>query len=81
MKHRFIYILTGLALLMGSCDVLDRPSRTTAEDESYWKSEESLRLYANSFYGHFFIGYGVKYTTAYAPGNSYSFNDDVLRLS
>ena len=81
MKHRFIYILTGLALLMGSCDVLDRPSRTTAEDESYWKSEESLRLYANSFYGHFFTGYGVKYTTAYAPGNSYSFNDDVLRLS
>ena len=81
MKHKFLYILASVALLMSSCDVLDRPSLTTAEDDSYWKSEQSLRLYANSFYGYFFTGYGVKYTTTYAPGNSYSFNDDVVRLS
>ena len=51
MKHKFLYILASVALLMSSCDVLDRPSLTTAEDDSYWKNEQSLRLYANSFYG------------------------------
>lgn len=81
MKFRLLYTLSALAILFGSCEVLDRPSLTTAEDDSYWQSEESVRLYANSFYGHFFPGYGVGWTTAYAPGNSYAFSDDVVRLS
>lgn len=59
MKFRLLYTLSALAILFGSCEVLDRPSLTTAEDDSYWQSEESVRLYANSFYGHFFPGYGV----------------------
>lgn len=81
MKFRLLYTLSALAILFGSCEVLDRPSLTTAEDDSYWQSEESVRLYAHSFYGHFFPGYGVGWTTAYAPGNNYAFSDDVVRLS
>ena len=36
------YILASIALLMSSCDVLDRPSLTTAEDDSYWKNDDRL---------------------------------------
>lgn len=42
MKHKFLYILASVALLMSSCDVLDRPSLTTAEDDSYWKNDDRL---------------------------------------
>ena len=65
-------------LFFGSCsDVLDRPSLTTAEDDTYWNSEEKVRLYANDFYTNFFVGYGLGYgETAYTPNSNYMFNDD-----
>lgn len=82
MKLKLSTILFALVALMTSCDdVLDRPSLTTAEDETYWTNEEKVRLYANSFYSYFFVGYGVGYETTYAPNANYTFNDDAVRLS
>lgn len=82
MKIKISFILSMLALFITSCnDILDRPSLTSAEDATYWTSEDRVRLYANGFYSNFFVGYGVKYTTLYAPNNSYNFNDDVVVLS
>ncbi len=82
MKLKICVILASIVFLFTNCnDVLDRPSLTTAEDDSYWTNEEKVRLYANSFYSYFFVGYGVKYETTYAPNNNYTFNDDAVILS
>lgn len=81
MKLKTLVISAFAAILLCGCDVLDRPSMTTAEDESYWTSEERVRLYANSFYTNFFVGYGLKYSTTYAPNSNYTFNDDAVILS
>lgn len=77
MKYKISFILFTMALFLTSCnDVLDRPSLTTAEDSDYWVNEERVRLYANSFYANFFVGYGVKYETTYAPNTNYMFSDN-----
>lgn len=82
MKLKIFIILSGIVLLFANCnDVLDRPSLTTAEDDAYWTNEDRVRLYANAFYTNFFVGYGLKYTTTYAPNVNYTFNDDAVRLS
>ncbi len=82
MKLKISFILMLTALFFTGCnDVLDRPSLTTAEDDTYWTNEEKVRLYANSFYSYFFVGYGVGYDTTYAPNANYTFNDDAVRLS
>ena len=63
MKLKIFSVIAGLALLFSACDeVLDRPSPTVAEDESYWVSAEKVRLYSNSFYLHYFEGYGTGWT-------------------
>lgn len=82
MKLKIFIILAGFVLLFTNCnDVLDRPSLTTAEDDAYWTNEDRVRLYANAFYTNFFVGYGLKYTTTYAPNVNYTFNDDAVRMS
>lgn len=82
MKLKIFIILAGIVLLFTNCnDVLDRPSLTTAEDDAYWTNEDRVRLYANAFYTNFFVGYGLKYTTTYAPNANYTFNDDAVRMS
>lgn len=82
MKLKIYIILIGIVSLFTSCnDVLDRPSLTTAEDDAYWTNEEKVRLYANAFYSYFFVGYGVKYETTYAPNSNYTFNDDAVILA
>ena len=86
MKH-YIFPIAAVALacLLGftSCsDVLDRPSKTTEEDDNYWNNEDKVRIYANDFYDYFFPGYGTGWTVYYAPGiNNTSFSDDVLSNS
>ncbi|NCC10269.1 MAG: RagB/SusD family nutrient uptake outer membrane protein [Bacteroidia bacterium] len=81
MKIKLILILWTVVGLFSSCnDVLDRPSLTTAEDDAYWTNEEKVRLYANSFYSYFFVGYGVGYETTYAPNANYTFNDNAVLL-
>ena len=82
MKLKIFIILASVVLLFTNCnDVLDRPSLTTAEDDAYWTNEDRVRLYANAFYTNFFVGYGLKYTTTYAPNANYTFNDDAVRMS
>lgn len=75
-----MYLL--IITLITSCDnILDRPSQTTSEDDTYWTNEDKVRLYANDFYTYFFPGYGLQYETTYAPNINYTFNDDAVRLS
>ena len=82
MKLKIFSVIAGLALLFSACDeVLDRPSPTVAEDESYWVSAEKVRLYSNSFYLHYFEGYGTGWTHSSAPLLDYTFNDDVVNYS
>ena len=82
MKLKIFSVIAGLALLFSACDeVLDRPSPTVAEDESYWVSAEKVRLYSNSFYLHSFEGYGTGWTHSSAPLLDYTFNDDVVNYS
>lgn len=82
MRLKIYVILASIVFLFTNCnDVLDRPSLTEAEDAAYWTSEDRVRLYANAFYSNFFVGYGVKYSTEYAPNNNYTFNDDAVRRS
>lgn len=82
MKMKTIYMLCLSALVFTSCnDILDRPSQTTSEDDTYWTNEDKVRLYANDFYTYFFPGYGLQYETTYAPNANYTFNDDAVRLS
>ena len=82
MKLKIFSVIAGLALLFSACDeVLDRPSPTVAEDESYWVSAEKVRLYSNSFYLHYFEGYGTGWSHSSAPLLDYTFNDDVVNYS
>lgn len=82
MKLKIFSVIAGLALLFSACDeVLDRPSPTVAEDESYWVSAEKVRLYSNGFYLHYFEGYGTGWSHSSAPLLDYTFNDDVVNYS
>ena len=82
MRLKIYMIFASIVFLFTNCnDVLDRPSLTSAEDESYWTNEDRVRLYANAFYSNFFVGYGLKYETTYAPNANFMFNDDAVRLS
>lgn len=82
MKLKIFTVIAGIALFFNACDeVLDRPSPTVAEDESYWASAENLRLYSNGFYLHYFEGYGTSWSHSSAPLLDYTFNDDVVSYS
>jgi hypothetical protein len=63
-----VVALTSLMVFTSCDDILDRPSKTTKEDDNYWDSEAKLRLYANGFYDYYFPGYGTGWTVYYAPG-------------
>ena len=82
MKMKTIYMLCLSALVFTSCnDILDRPSQTTSEDDTYWTNEDKVRLYANDFYTYFFPGYGLQYETTYAPNANYTFDDDDFEVN
>lgn len=59
-------------------DVLDRPPLTSENDETYWTSEDKVRVYAYGFYPRYFTGYNTGSNTAYAPNTGYTFNDDIV---
>ena len=79
MKLKIFSILAVCALTLTSCnDVLDRPPFTSMEDDTFWTGEDRVRLYANSFYTNFFVGYGLGYgETEYTPNTHYTFNDNL----
>ena len=78
-RYKFLLFIIFTAIFTSCSDILDRPSLTTAEDDTFWNSEQKVRLYANSFYANFFVGYGSGWTTPYTPMN-YNFNDDAVIL-
>ncbi len=80
MKKIFnIVIALTLLVAMSSCDdFLDRPSLTTMDDQNYWSSESTLRLFVQGAYGAYFNGYGRTWSQVYAPGvySSGEYSDD-----
>lgn len=77
---KYIYGLPIMAcLLLVSCkkDVLDRPPLTDYVDGQYWRGEDDIRMYANSYYPNYFNGYNISYTGDYAPVRGYIFSDDL----
>lgn len=67
-----------IALVFGSCeDFLDRPPLTVMNDDTYWTSENNLRLFANGFYEQYFVGYNTSFGVNYAPLRGYTFSDDL----
>lgn len=74
---KYSTILLLIALVFGSCeDFLDRPPLSEMNDDNYWTSENSVRLFANGFYTNYFVGYNSAFTTDYTPLRGYYFSDD-----
>lgn len=74
-----ILSLGAIALTLASCsDFLDRQSKTTMDDNTYWSSEKNVRLFVNGAYGSYFTGYSDTWGQVYAPGvySSGEFSDD-----
>lgn len=81
MKIKYNFILIFLSLSFSGCEkFLDRPQLTSENDETAWKSEDNVRLYANKYYTDFFTGYGLGFDNGAALLAGYTFSDDVLLL-
>lgn len=66
-----------IAVVLGSCeDFLDRQQLDKMNDNTYWTTENNLRLFANGFYPNYFVGYNTSFTVDYAPLRGYNFSDD-----
>lgn len=82
MKIKNILLSTAIALsFMGCSDILDRPSKTDQNDDTFWVSEINVRSYVNEYYAKTFVGYGVGYSGEYAALLGYEFSDDILHQS
>jgi len=57
--------LTGTVVFQTSCndDFMDRYPLDKITDENYWKTEEDLQLYANTFYPRYIVGFGSGWQT------------------
>lgn len=75
-KHIIILLIAIVLASMGCEDFLDRTSLTTMNDDTYWTSENSARLFANGFYSNYFVGYNSSWGTDYTPMRGYNFSDD-----
>ncbi len=76
MKKYFIILFTAVSVFAGCDDFLDRPPLTEMNDQTYWTSENNLRLFANGFYPQYFVGYNNTWGVDYAPLRGYYFSDD-----
>ena len=81
MKKLFNILLSiTLVVAFTGCNFLDRPSKTTMNDENYWTSEANIRLFVNSAYPTYFAGYNSNWTNNWAAGAWHGeFCDDVLK--
>lgn len=66
-------------LLLVSCnkDVLDRTPLTDYIDGQFWRGEDDIRMYANSYYTNYFNGYSSGFGVDYTPVRGYTFSDDL----
>jgi starch-binding outer membrane protein, SusD/RagB family len=79
MKYlKYLYCVAA-CLVFVSCkkQVLDRPPLDSIIDYNYWRNEDDVRLYANTFYPYFFSGYNTAFGLDYAPVRGYTFSDDL----
>src|SRR4029078_1196926 len=76
LKHSYI-LVTCLIVLSCNKEVLDRSLLDRIVDEKFWRNEDDLRLYSNSFYTQYFNGYNTSFTVDYTPVRGYTFNDDL----
>jgi len=72
----------SIGLLASSCnkDVLDRPQLTNFVDDRFWRNETDIRLFANGFYSHYFVGYNSAWGVDYTPVRGYTFSDDLTSV-
>lgn len=78
MKKYIFALFSAAALIFASCDdILERPQLNNPQDDNYWRNETDIRLFGNSFYTNYFVGYNSGWGTAYAPLRGYNFSDDV----
>ncbi|MBF6596886.1 MAG: RagB/SusD family nutrient uptake outer membrane protein [Fermentimonas sp.] len=76
-KNIILSSLILIAFLISSCsDILERPELNNMNDDTYWRNETDLRLFANGFYINYFVGYNNTWGVAYAPLRGYYFSDD-----
>lgn len=76
-KNILFLILLTISVALSSCsDVLERPQLNDMNDDTYWRNETDLRLFANGFYVNYFVGYNNTWGVAYAPLRGYYFSDD-----
>ena len=79
MKKIIQLLFLSYVLILSGCkdsDFLNRPPLQTMNDENYWTSENNVRLFANSFYPQYFVGYNAAWGVNYAPLRGYYFSDD-----
>ncbi|MDR3287537.1 MAG: RagB/SusD family nutrient uptake outer membrane protein [Prevotellaceae bacterium] len=83
MKNKILILFAVSTLIFASCseNLLNRPDRNNANDETYWTSEINLRLFANGFYTNYFVGYNSSYTADYTPVRGMIFADDFCSAS
>ncbi|KAB2807756.1 MAG: RagB/SusD family nutrient uptake outer membrane protein, partial [Paludibacter sp.] len=78
MKRYKLILITVVTLFFGACDdFLDREPLTEMNDNTYWTSENTVRLFANGFYSNYFVGYSSTWGVDYTPLRGYYFSDDV----
>lgn len=82
MKLTYKILSIAFLIVLSSCDkFLDRQNLTLENDETVWRSEDNVRLYANQYYPIFFSGYGrLNNAQGAAPLLSFTNSDDVLHL-
>ncbi len=75
---KLIYSLAAV-VLFASCNknVLDRPPLTSYVDGQFWRNEDDIRMYTNSYYPNYFSGYNTSFTADYTPVRGYTFSDDL----
>ena len=75
---KLIYSLAAV-ILLASCNknILDRPPLTSYVDGQFWRNEDDIRMYTNSYYSYYFSGYNTSFTADYTPVRGYTFSDDL----
>lgn len=89
MKKIFnIALAIAAALTLVSCsEFLERPSKTTMDNENYWSSEANLRLFVNGGFTNYFVGHYSGWSAGYdsavrGDGSSYTeWSDDIMYSS
>ncbi|MCC8188144.1 MAG: RagB/SusD family nutrient uptake outer membrane protein [Bacteroides sp.] len=77
---KYILLIFAVITCFSACDdILDRPQKSSPDDSTYWKDENTVRLFVNGFYANYFVGYNSGWGTAYAPLRGYNFCDDLTK--